>query len=41
MFLCYPADPYTDDDLALSSKVNTVAEALLKLDVKPLKLDGE
>ena len=34
------SDPDIEDAL-LSNQVNTVAEALLKLDIKPLKLDGE
>jgi hypothetical protein len=35
------SDPDTDDDALVSNQVSTVAEALLKLSIKPLKLDGE
>ena len=34
------SDPDIDDAL-MSGQVNTVAEALVKLNIKPLKLDGE
>lgn len=39
-YLLFYSDPDIDDAL-VSGQVNTMAEALLKLNIKPLKLDGE